>query len=129
MSDLAAVAFRRYYDDLFRFVRRRSRSADDAEEITQAVFVQAAEQLAVRPAPGSLSAWLYTVARNRLIDEARRRSRRVSLLSSLKRPSQHDPRGTEARSLLPCVRRWRVYRSLSGRLWSCVCWRVGASPR
>jgi RNA polymerase sigma-70 factor (ECF subfamily) len=79
MSDLAAVAFRRYYDDLFRFVRRRSRSTDDAEEITQAVFVQAAEQLAVRPAPGSLSAWLYTVARNRLIDEARRRSRRGEL--------------------------------------------------
>jgi len=76
MSDSAAVAFRRYYDDVFRFVRRRSRSADDAEEITQAVFVQAAEYLAVRPAPNSLSAWLYKVASNRLIDEARRRSRR-----------------------------------------------------
>ncbi len=42
MDDLAAAAFRSHYDELFRFVRRRTTSDDEAAEITQPVFAQAA---------------------------------------------------------------------------------------
>jgi RNA polymerase sigma-70 factor (ECF subfamily) len=77
MDDLAASAFRLHYDDVFRFVRRRTSSDDEAAEITQSVFAQAAARLdPVRQGSKPLLAWLYTVAQRRLVDEARRRSRR-----------------------------------------------------
>jgi RNA polymerase sigma-70 factor (ECF subfamily) len=69
-----AQSARTQYREILRFVRRRVGSSDVAEDITQEVFTQAAETLArsATSAPPTL-AWLYTVARRRLIDEARRR--------------------------------------------------------
>lgn len=63
-----------HYGEIFRFIRRRVASSADAEDLTQEAFASAAEALArsadtVSPTLG----WLYTVARRRLIDEARRR--------------------------------------------------------
>jgi RNA polymerase sigma-70 factor, ECF subfamily len=76
MDELAGAAFRRHYDQVFRFVRRRSGSDEEAEEIAQSVFAQAAAQLdPVRQGSRPLLAWLYSVAQRRLIDEARRRAR------------------------------------------------------
>jgi RNA polymerase sigma-70 factor (ECF subfamily) len=63
-----------YYGEIFRFIRRRVASSADAEDLTQEAFVSAVEALArsADGAPPTLG-WLYTVARRRLIDEARRR--------------------------------------------------------
>jgi RNA polymerase sigma factor (sigma-70 family) len=63
-----------YYGEIFRFIRRRVATSADAEDLTQEAFVSAVEALArsVDGAPPTLG-WLYTVARRRLIDEARRR--------------------------------------------------------
>jgi RNA polymerase sigma-70 factor (ECF subfamily) len=65
----------RYYPEVYRYVRRRSRSREDAEDVTQTVFAQATSMLE-RSTAGSppVLAWLYTVARRRLIDEHRRRN-------------------------------------------------------
>lgn len=62
------------YGEIFRFIRRRVASSADAEDLTQEAFASAAEVLArsAMDAPPTL-AWLYTVARRRLSDEARRR--------------------------------------------------------
>lgn len=66
----------RHYRTIYRFVRRRSRSREDAEDVTQIVFVEAAANLTRVYADGrSPLAWLYTVASRRLIDQARRRGR------------------------------------------------------
>jgi RNA polymerase sigma-70 factor (ECF subfamily) len=78
VEGLAAQGLRRHYDLVFRYVRRRTRSVVQAEDITQEVFADAAaalEQLASLGERRTL-AWLYTVASRRLIDEARRASRR-----------------------------------------------------
>ncbi len=78
MEGVAADGLRRHYDLVFRYVRRRARSRADAEDITQEVFADAAASLG-RLAPLSEShalAWLYTVAQRRIVDEARRSSRR-----------------------------------------------------
>ena len=76
MDEMASQLHERY-DEVFRFVRRRTSSDAEAEEVTQSVFTQAAERLenSSEASPPPL-AWLYTVARRRLIDEARRRSAR-----------------------------------------------------
>jgi RNA polymerase sigma-70 factor (ECF subfamily) len=76
---MAAHALRRHYDLIFRYVRRRSRSQADAEDITQQVFADAAaalERLSSLTDERTL-AWLYTVAQRRIADEIRRSSRRA----------------------------------------------------
>ena len=73
MDENAAAPWRRQYGSVYRFVRRRSRSQEDAEDITQEVFAAAAAALG-RARQGEEVpplAWLYTVARRRLIDRAR----------------------------------------------------------
>lgn len=71
----------RHYRTIYRFVRRRSSSREDAEDVTQTVFVEAVANLTRVYADGrSPLAWLYTVASRRLIDQARRRGRAPELL-------------------------------------------------
>jgi RNA polymerase sigma-70 factor (ECF subfamily) len=65
--------FREHRDTVFRFLLRRTRHAERAEDLTQQVFLEAARD---RPRVGAseppLLAWLYTVARRRFLDEAQR---------------------------------------------------------
>ena len=73
MTDRAEAAHRRYYASVYRYVRRRTRSREDAEDLTQTVFAEAVCGLEVAAAESdSTLAWLYTVAKRRLIDEHRR---------------------------------------------------------
>jgi RNA polymerase sigma-70 factor (ECF subfamily) len=81
MGDLSASAFSRHYNEVYRFVRRRSGTDDEAEEITQSVFAHAAERLsAATEGSRPVLAWLYTVAQRRLVDAARIRARRGTAL-------------------------------------------------
>jgi RNA polymerase sigma-70 factor (ECF subfamily) len=80
VEELAAQAFRRHYRQVYGFVRRRSSSDAQAEDITGDVFADAAAALGrFRPGATPVLAWLYTVARRRLADEARRHSRVATL--------------------------------------------------
>jgi RNA polymerase sigma-70 factor (ECF subfamily) len=95
------------YGEVLRFVRRRTANEADAQEITQAVFAEAAARLATesRHATPPL-AWLYTVAQRRLIDEARRRASRGTPLQLHDDSSEarEEPYGGEvARALRQAV--------------------------
>jgi RNA polymerase sigma-70 factor (ECF subfamily) len=74
VSHPAADPLRRHYREILGYVRGRVGSDEEAAEVTQEVFAAAAEELArsADSAPPTL-AWLYTVARRRLVDERRRR--------------------------------------------------------
>jgi RNA polymerase sigma-70 factor, ECF subfamily len=77
---LVESAFRRHYDQVFRFLRRQTGDAGKAEELTQTVFADAAaahHKLVDRPDRPVL-AWLYTVARRRAYDEQLRERRRLA---------------------------------------------------
>jgi RNA polymerase sigma-70 factor, ECF subfamily len=63
------------YGKVLRFVRRRVGSSEDAEDLTQQVFASAAARLDGREGEAPALAWLYTVAKRRIADEARRRDR------------------------------------------------------
>jgi RNA polymerase sigma factor (sigma-70 family) len=75
--ELVEEAYRRHHADIESYLLRRLGDRDEAEELTQAVFVEAVERLPRLPSPpDSVLAWLYTVAHRRFVDEIRRRTRR-----------------------------------------------------
>ena len=110
------VDLRGHYRDVYRYVRRRSRSDADAEDVTQEVFADAAAALdRFKPGSPPMLAWLYTVAQRRLVDAARRSSRRREasddmLLELVVSPAPdygHDVAGALERGLreLPLLQR------------------------
>jgi RNA polymerase sigma factor (sigma-70 family) len=74
-DDLAEQAFRQHYAQIYRFLRRKTGSHDEAEELAQRVFTDAAAALSKKDPPESLLAWLYAVAERRFVDELRRRKK------------------------------------------------------
>jgi RNA polymerase sigma-70 factor (ECF subfamily) len=73
-------AFGRLYElfakRIYAYFFYRSLSRETAEDLTSSVFVKALEALdGFRPEPGGFSAWIYSIARNALIDHYRRSSR------------------------------------------------------
>jgi RNA polymerase sigma factor (sigma-70 family) len=72
----AESAFRRHYDQVYRYLRWRTHDHHRAEELTQQVFADAAASL--RETGGPSLAWLYTVAKRRFADEARKRGTQIA---------------------------------------------------
>ena len=58
---------------LFDFIRRRVRTDEDAEDILQDVFLQLTSSYNVTAPIEQLTSWLFTVARNRIIDWYRKK--------------------------------------------------------
>jgi RNA polymerase sigma factor (sigma-70 family) len=76
VTERAETARRSHYEQVYRYVRRRTRSREDAEDVTQTVFAEVLARLESSTAGSPpLLALLYTVARRRLIDERRRSDR------------------------------------------------------
>jgi len=76
VPDVLERAFRAHYGQVYRYLRRRTSDAADAEDLTQQVFAEAAAALPdFGPDAPSPLAWLYTVAHRRFVDESRRRAR------------------------------------------------------
>ena len=67
---------------LFDFIRRRVRSEADAEDILQDVFFQLAASYSVTEPIEKMTSWLFTVARNKVIDWYRKR-KPVSIQSAI----------------------------------------------
>lgn len=74
-EDLAEQAFRRHYGQVYRFLRRKTGSHHEAEELAERVFADAAAALSSSNPPDSLLAWLFAVAERRFVDELRRRKK------------------------------------------------------
>src|SRR6266478_9963628 len=58
---------------LFHFIRKRVDDQGDAEDILQDVFYQLTEAYRLMKPVEQVGAWLYRVARNRIIDRFRKR--------------------------------------------------------
>ena len=58
---------------LFDFIRRRVRTREDAEDILQDVLLQLATSYSITEPIEKLTSWLFTVARNKVIDWYRKR--------------------------------------------------------
>jgi RNA polymerase sigma-70 factor (ECF subfamily) len=80
MDEFAISSYRRHYDSVYRFIRRRAASSQEAEDLTQDVFEAALAAFADQRLVGEPSLpWLYTVAERRLIGAWRRSLKTESL--------------------------------------------------
>lgn len=74
--ELAGQAFVAHYQQIYRFLLRRTGSQERAEELTQQVFADAAVALRrFQPGTTPVLALLYTLAQRRFADAARRHDR------------------------------------------------------
>lgn len=102
----ALQAIHRRYAPLVLHVARRALDLAAAEEVTQDVFLAVWRKAgAFDPAKGSLRTWIMAIARNRILDEGRARSRRPGA-----GPSAEDL-DLAAPDPLPDEAFWRDYRS------------------
>jgi RNA polymerase sigma-70 factor (ECF subfamily) len=104
----AEGAFVKRYHEIFRFVRRRTVNRAEAEDLTQEVFAEAVRMLGPlsAEAPPTL-AWLYTVARRRLIDatrsDVRRRARQSDAVLELVPTAPYEYGPAVARAIAAAI--------------------------
>lgn len=85
------VLYERYVARVYRFLRVRCTSSHEAADLTQHVFVKAAEALPrYRERGVPFAAWLFRVARNSAIDHARRHRVTVPWDSVTQEPAPDD---------------------------------------
>jgi RNA polymerase sigma-70 factor (ECF subfamily) len=73
-GDAAAFGrlYERYMDQIYRYVYYRVSDRDEAEDLTETIFLKAWEALPrFRPKGATFRAWLYRIARNAVIDRHR----------------------------------------------------------
>ena len=78
-----AALYLRYFNEMSRFCLLRLHDEDAAREATQQIFVQALAGLARYRETGQFRAWLYTIARHVLANQARHRHATVPLAAAL----------------------------------------------
>lgn len=69
----ADATFRAERKRLFDFIRRRVRTDEDAEDIVEDVFYQLLSSYSVTEPIEKMTSWLFTVARNKIIDWYRKK--------------------------------------------------------
>ncbi|WP_307839155.1 sigma-70 family RNA polymerase sigma factor [Streptomyces sp. MBT97] len=82
--DAFATLYNEYQPDVYRYLVRRTRNRDLAEDLTQEVFVRALRRIgdfAARPGAGGFPAWLCVIARNLTIDYAKSSRVRLEVLT------------------------------------------------
>ena len=91
----------RYKRPIFNLIYRMLRDPDEAEDITQKVFVQAYKASERYRPTAQFSTWIFTIARNLSLNEIRRRSRKPRMESF---DGGLDPDGEPVRLEPPDVR-------------------------
>jgi len=78
--DAFEALFRNYRGAITAYVRASVRDEGRAEDIVQEIFLSAHNSLATLSHPRAFRSWLYQIAHNACLDDARRRSRNDELI-------------------------------------------------
>ena len=94
-QDAFLALYRRHAGRINGFAWKLLSSADDAEEVVEEIFMQVWQQAAdFQPGRSTPLAWIFMIARTRIIDRLRRRQRQARPLAATPEPAV-DP-GEEA---------------------------------
>jgi RNA polymerase sigma-70 factor (ECF subfamily) len=127
-TDAFGIIYTRYVDHVFRFVFRRVRDRQLAEDLTSETFIRALHRIHRFVWQGrDLSAWLSVIARNLVIDHFRRVARRrevpIADIGELKRPGDYidddDPERLVLRRMTD-VQLWRSIQELKAEQRVCL---------
>jgi RNA polymerase sigma-70 factor (ECF subfamily) len=80
------LLYDRHVDAIYRYVYYRVRDDAEAEDLTSDVFMRALKAMPRYEPRQAFLAWLYRIARNAVIDRARRGNRQVSFEDALEHP-------------------------------------------
>lgn len=84
--------YRLYFPQVFTFINFRVGSREDAEDLANAVFEKALGAIdRYRPKPAQFSTWLYTIAKNCIIDHYRKRRLPVDDEAEAAAVASNDP--------------------------------------
>src|ERR671935_74058 len=81
------LLYDRHVDAIYRYVYYRVRDDAEAEDLTSEVFMRAMKAIARYEPRQAFLAWLYRIARNAVIDRARRARVQVSFEDALEHPN------------------------------------------
>jgi RNA polymerase sigma-70 factor (ECF subfamily) len=81
------LLYDRHVDAIFRYVYYRVRDDAEAEDLTSDVFMRALKAMPRYEPRQAFLAWLYRIARNAVIDRARRGGRQVSFEDAIEHPT------------------------------------------
>jgi RNA polymerase sigma-70 factor (ECF subfamily) len=87
-----AEAYQRYAKLVWTVARRTLGDSDEADDVTQQVFVSAwRSHSTYRPAAGTLSGWLLAITRRRVADRYESRARQMRVVEQVARTTDLDP--------------------------------------
>jgi RNA polymerase sigma-70 factor, ECF subfamily len=90
--EVFALLYDRYIQRLYHYFYHRTNNVHDAEDLTAQTFLAALEALPHYRRDGYFAAWLFTIARNKVVDYYRR-TPKVPLNESMAPPFQSDLAG------------------------------------
>ena len=96
-NDSAAFGalYNRYYEKIFRYCLSILKDRDAALDLTQEVFLKAAEHLTRLKNPVTFAAWLFRIAHNECMDRCKEGGRTTAFPESLQNNLQEEPVDTE----------------------------------
>ena len=95
--------WREFSAPLRKFLRARTSSEADADDLLQDVFVRIHQRLPGLREPAKLEGWVYRIARNAVIDHYRTRRKHLPLDFALE---SEEPSGRDAVDLSPAIRKF-----------------------
>jgi RNA polymerase sigma-70 factor (ECF subfamily) len=107
-AEAFALLYDRYVQRLYHYCYHRTNNVRDAEDLTSQIFLAAMEAFPRYRQDGHFAAWLFTIARNKVVDHYRRAAD-LSLDEAVLPPAHSDLTGEaessqQRESLLRAVR-------------------------
>lgn len=117
IEDRTALYFQELSGPLFRYLAFACRHREDAEELTQEVFLRLYRALARREQIDNIRHWTFRVARNLMIDRGKRLKRRAPCECELSYEMCDviaDPLPTPEQALVAATRDAQIHRAVEG---------------